>query len=189
MIMSDVPRKTTPKPAASSKTGMKPAAKPTQAAKPVQKPASAVKPVQKPATADKPVQKPAQAAKAAVKPMAKPGMKPAGAQPLVIKMDENAIREMAYDFSQQPKSYDDFVWLLAENELRLIKSYTTPSNPLMGNFPETVSIFPNKIIDFPPTDEIKRLAEIIAAQGISLQDLHWFLAERFYIYQSAKPKK
>src|SRR5271157_2723678 len=120
--MSVPPKKPFTKPGAvPAKPGVKPAVKPAAApAKPMVKPAAApAKPM--PKLAPKPMAKPAG------KPMAKPAAKPA-AQAKVVKMDENAIREMAYDFSQQPKSYDDFVWLLAENELRLIKAYTTPSN-------------------------------------------------------------
>jgi hypothetical protein len=99
------------------------------------------------------------------------------------------IQDIAYDLSQQPKTYDDYIWLLAENELRLNKAYLTHANPLMGVVPESVSIYPSKLIDFPETENIKRLAEIFAAQGPNLQDLHWFLAERVYIYNSAKKYK
>ena len=106
--------------------------------------------------------------------------------PILIKMDENKVREMAYDLSQQPKSYDDFVWLLAEQELKLKNAFDSSTNPLMGNFPEMISIDPNKIIDTPNADETKTLAELIAKQCPSLENFHWFLAERVYIVNSAK---
>ena len=35
-----------------------------------------------------------------------------------IPIDEDKIREMAYNLSQEPKSWDDLVWLFAEAELR-----------------------------------------------------------------------
>ena len=124
-------------------------------AKPV--PTSAAKPVNKPVTSAKP--------NAAAKPMAKPAAKPAPkVGPMVVKMDEEKIRSLAFDFSQEPKSYDDWIWLLAENELRLNKAYTTGSNPLMGTFPESVSIDPKKIIDDPDVEDIKPLAEMFASQ-------------------------
>jgi hypothetical protein len=105
---------------------------------------------------------------------------------ILIKMDENKVREMAYDLSQQPKSYDDFVWLLAEQELKLKNAFNSPINPLTDNFPEMISIDPKKIIDIPNADETKALAELIAKQGPSVEKLHWFLAERVYIVNNAK---
>jgi hypothetical protein len=103
-----------------------------------------------------------------------------------INLDEKKIQEIAYDFAQQPKNYDDYIWLLAENELRLLGAYPDSINPLSGSFPEKVVLYPNKIVDFPPTEQVKQLAELYAAQAPSLQDLHWFIAERVYIYNNAK---
>ncbi len=102
-----------------------------------------------------------------------------------IAVDNDAIQKLAFEISQLPKSYDDFVWIFAEAELRLRPAYA------MGNIFQTggpVQIYANKIVDKPKEAEIRSLAEQIAAQGTSVQDLHWFIAQRNYIYNKAKGK-
>jgi hypothetical protein len=49
-----------------------------------------------------------------------------------------------------------------------------------------VDIDPDAIVDQPPEEEIRQLAEEIAKQGPSAQDLHWFIAERRFIYDEIK---
>jgi hypothetical protein len=103
-----------------------------------------------------------------------------------ISVDNDAIQKLAFEISQLPKSYDDFVWIFAESELRLRPAYA------MGNIfkPEgPVQVYPAKLVANPRDDDIRKLAEQIASQGTSIQDLHWFIAQRNYIYNKAKSSK
>ncbi len=131
----------------------------------------------KKSTAGKPAPKAAPQAKA---PVAK-----AASGTESIAVDNDAIQKLAFEISQLPKSYDDFVWIFAEAELRLRPAYA------MGNIFQTggpVQIYPNKIVDKPIEAEIRSLAEQIAAQGTTVQELHWFIAQRNFIYNKAKGK-
>ncbi len=102
-----------------------------------------------------------------------------------IAVDNDAIQKLAFEISQEPKSYDDFVWIFAEAELRLRPAYAV-GNVFTGG---PVQLFPNKIVDKPKDDDIRSLAEQIASQGTPVQDLHWFIAQRKFIYNKAKGKK
>ena len=103
-----------------------------------------------------------------------------------IELDNDAIQKLAFEISQQPKSYDDFVWMFAEAELRLKPAYAV-NNVFQTAGP--VQIYPAKIVDKPNESEIRSLAAQIASQGTSMQDLHWFAAQRIYVYNKAKGKK
>lgn len=105
---------------------------------------------------------------------------------LTIPLHEDQIREIAFNISKQKNSWEVFVWLLAESELRIKKCFISPMNPLYGPTPPIVTIDISKIIDQPPRNEIIQLAELIAARSPTLQDLHWHLALRQYIYNQAK---
>ncbi|OLS15267.1 MAG: hypothetical protein RBG13Loki_1124 [Promethearchaeota archaeon CR_4] len=103
-----------------------------------------------------------------------------------ISLDSDAIQKLAFETSQLPKSYDDFVWIFAESELRLRPAYATGNNFK----PEgPVQVYPAKIVDKPKDSAIKQLAEQMASQGTSVQDLHWFIAQRNFIYKEAKAMK
>jgi hypothetical protein len=106
-----------------------------------------------------------------------------------ITIDEGKVREGAYLLSQQKKSYNDYVWLLAEADLKIAKAFPEGTSPLAGPTPRTVKISLSKIIDAPPQPDIKQAAEALAKKGPKIQDLHWFIAIRNFIYQEAKKKK
>ena len=42
---------------------------------------------------------------------------------VVLQIDDEKVREIAFNLSQEPKSWDDWVWLFAEAELRLRPAY------------------------------------------------------------------
>ncbi len=109
---------------------------------------------------------------------------PASATPITV--DAGKIQKLAFEISQQPKTWDELVWLFAECELRLASAYALGSlfHPSAG--PGTVYLYPARITESPREEETRRLAEQIAAQGPSLQDLHWLIAERTYVYNMAK---
>jgi hypothetical protein len=75
---------------------------------------------------------------------------------------EEEVRKLAEIISKWKDSYDQFVWLLAEAELRI------------------------QLQSQPSPEQIKPLAEYIYHQHHSLQDLHWFLAEKYL--QLLKPQ-
>ena len=93
---------------------------------------------------------------------------------------------MAYDLFNNPSPMMILFGYSAEQKLKLKNAFDSSTNPLMGNFPEMTSIDPNKIIDTPNADETKTLAELIAKQCPSLENLNSFLAQRVYIVNSAK---
>ncbi len=105
-----------------------------------------------------------------------------------VTIDEGKIREGAYLLSQQKKSYNDYVWMLAEADLKLAKAFPG-ANPITGVLPKTLKVIPSKIVDAPDQSEIKKAAEIQSKKGAKLQDLHWFIAARNFIIQEAKKKK
>ncbi|HMF30897.1 MAG TPA: hypothetical protein VKK79_05765 [Candidatus Lokiarchaeia archaeon] len=103
-----------------------------------------------------------------------------------VQVDEEKIKEMAYELSQEQKSWDDFVWLFAEAELRLKPAYILGKLYKDGDESRTVDIDADAIVDQPSEDDIRQLAEEISKQGPSVQDLHWFIAERKFIYDQVK---
>lgn len=74
-----------------------------------------------------------------------------------IKHDE--IAQLAEQMMKWRDTYDQFVWLLAELELKL----------QLGRQPSE--------------DEIRPFAESIAKNHPSIQELHWFLAENTLKFQ------
>ncbi len=113
----------------------------------------------------------------------------AGAGDIVVTIDEGKIKEGAFLLSQQKKNYNDYIWMLAEADLKLAKAFPDGKSPLTGTLPKTVRVIPSKIVDAPPQPEIKKSAEILAKSGTKVQDLHWFIATRNFIIQEAKKKK
>ncbi len=103
-----------------------------------------------------------------------------------IQLDEDKVREIAYDLSQKPLSYDDCVWFYAENELKLRSAYSAGMIYREGDSSKISDLNLNAIVDQPSEDEIRRVAEDISRMGISPQDLHWYIAERKYLYDTAK---
>jgi len=101
---------------------------------------------------------------------------------LTIPYDEDKVRDLAFKVSQWASSWDDFVWFFAESELRLQNSYVSEQDSLRGPHPEGIKLFPGKIVEQPDPEAIKTLAEEISQKNPRLEELHWFLAERKYLY-------
>jgi hypothetical protein len=100
-----------------------------------------------------------------------------------ITVDEEIIKTKAYELSQEPKSHDDLVWLFAEAELRLKPAY------LIGKLydeSKVVNIDADLLVDQPSEDEIRVYADELAKQNPADQDLHWYIAERNYVFEQAK---
>jgi hypothetical protein len=105
---------------------------------------------------------------------------------VTIQLDEDKVREIAYDLSQKPMSYDEFVWLFAENDLKLHSAVAGDQIFQECGTSKCAEIDPNAIVDQPSEDEIRNLAYDISQKGISPQDLHWLIAERLYLCDTAK---
>ncbi|HMF31517.1 MAG TPA: hypothetical protein VKK79_08890 [Candidatus Lokiarchaeia archaeon] len=105
---------------------------------------------------------------------------------ITVFIDEEKVREIASQLSQEPKSWDDFVWLFAEAELRLLPAYAGGARYQQGADSRAIDLDPDLLVDQPAEDDIRKLAEEIARSHPSLQDLHWYLAERRYIFGVSK---
>ncbi|QEE17008.1 hypothetical protein DSAG12_02840 [Promethearchaeum syntrophicum] len=70
------------------------------------------------------------------------------------------IEDLAYKISQKDLTYDQFVWKLAKNTLKLENG-----------------------ID-PDQDLIREIAQAINNQHLSLEKLHWLIAEKILLYKN-----
>src|SRR5271157_1023204 len=103
-----------------------------------------------------------------------------------VQIDEEKIREMAYEISQEQKSYEDFVWFFTEAELRIRPALAYGKLYKDGEETQVVRIDPDMMVEQPTEEDIRTTAEEISKQGLSVQDLHWFTAERRFIYDAAR---
>ncbi len=100
---------------------------------------------------------------------------------VVIDLDADAIRKRAFELSTQKKSYDDFIWLLAESELRLRDAYVKRA----GMPGKSVVVNRATIVGKPDAASIKRLATEFASKRPKVQDVHWRIAEIQFISDAA----
>jgi hypothetical protein len=101
-----------------------------------------------------------------------------------VAFDRAEITKLAQTIAGWQNPIDVYIWLFAEAELRLSKAYITKLDATCTS----VKIDTSKVLDKPAVDDIKKLAKEIQAQKPKLQDLHWFLAERRYLYDAVKKK-
>jgi hypothetical protein len=100
-----------------------------------------------------------------------------------IKLNEDKINLTAYYLAAENKPWQDLVWLYAEAELRLAPPYVHGSLYKPGETTREVQLFPDRIIDHPPEEEIRALATKVAIKGFSPPDLCWLIAERRETYK------
>ena len=94
-----------------------------------------------------------------------------------IDLNLDEIRKRAYTLSQAKRSYDEFVWMWAEQEARLGKALIVPFGPNVRK----IVVDPEKVTTKPRDSEIRRLAADLAKRKVKVQDIHWFIAERQYV--------
>jgi hypothetical protein len=99
-----------------------------------------------------------------------------------VPIDKEAIKKKAEEIAGWKNPYDVAVWLFAEAETRLADAYVTV---LDGTSP-AVEVDASKVIDAPQRDATESLAKAIYARRPKLTEVHWFLAERRYIYDKVK---
>jgi len=75
------------------------------------------------------------------------------------KISPKKIEELAYQISQKHLTYDQFVWDLAKNTLKL-ENGTEPDQ-----------------------DSIREIAQSISNQQLSLEDIHWTNAEKILLFK------
>jgi len=102
--------------------------------------------------------------------------------PVVVELDEARIRTIAYLLFEQKKSYEDYITMLAEVEIKLSKALVESLKAGQS----IVRIIPSKIINVPDKAEIKKRVEALAKEGIKIQDIHWFIAVRQFILEEAR---
>ena len=76
------------------------------------------------------------------------------------KISSKEIEELAYKISQNHLTYDQFVWKLAKNILKL-ENGTEPDQDL-----------------------IREIAQSISNQHLSLEEIHWTIAEKILLYKN-----
>ena len=87
--------------------------------------------------------------------------------------------------SRLKKSYDDWVWLWAEAELKLKNALLSPLSPGAT----CVQLHVEKINLAPDEEELNRLAKLNRSKRMNIQDILWFIAERNYILAKAATRK
>jgi len=117
-----------------------------------------------------------------VKMYSRPTPQPKRESKMVVEMKTDEIRKKAFDLAMARRSYDDYIWMWAEAELRLRNAYGTSLAPNAKN----IDIDTSKIVDAPSAEDIKKLASELASKKVKVQDVHWFIAERQYIYNAIK---
>ena len=106
---------------------------------------------------------------------------------ITIIINVQKIQEIVYDLSRQSKTDEDWIWLLAEYELRLVLAYVGSNPSLSDTLSEKIISDPNKIVDYPLTEQTKQLAKSYKSQIFSQKTLCWELATRIYIYRGKIP--
>ena len=101
---------------------------------------------------------------------------------LTIVMNKEEIGRRAYNLFLARRSYDEYIWLWAEAELRIAAAIITR---LDANATE-IKIDVTKILDHPDEAKIRALAREYAAKQLKAPEVHWFIAERQHIFAAAK---
>ena len=105
---------------------------------------------------------------------------------VLVTLGDEQIRDAAHAISLESHSWDELVWLFAEAELRIMSSLVIGNlSQQEGGETREVEVDPDLLVDQPPEEEIRPLAEEIAKLCPSLQELHWFVAERRFIFDQA----
>ena len=105
----------------------------------------------------------------------------------VIDIDLNSgdISRKAFELNNEHRSYDDYIWMLAESETKLSKAILTD----MKSHSRTISVNASQIVDKPIEKDVRTRAAEIASARPKVQDLHWLIAERQYILDTARSRK
>jgi hypothetical protein len=117
--------------------------------------------------------------------MTPPDANQKGQSIVTVDLEENEIKKRAETIASWKNSYEVYMWLLAEMELRLAQAFITKLDASGRH----VKIDTSKIIERPSEADIRQRAKALSALWLRLQDVHWFLAERQVIYDKVKGRK
>jgi hypothetical protein len=104
---------------------------------------------------------------------------------VIIDVDDGEIKKRAETIASWKNSYEVYLWLLAEMELRLAQAFISR----LDASGRRVKIDTSKIVDHPSEADIRQRAKALSAHWPRMQDVHWFLAERQIIYEKVKGRK
>ncbi len=100
---------------------------------------------------------------------------------VIILLERDAVEKKAYEIANKHLSYDDYVWLWAELDLKIGPSFV--GSPAMNQ--GKLEVDPSKICKRPASVEIKDLASEYASRHERAETIHWYIAERQIIYDRA----
>ncbi|MBN2153445.1 MAG: lipopolysaccharide biosynthesis protein [Candidatus Lokiarchaeota archaeon] len=105
--------------------------------------------------------------------------------PQIIVLDTEAIKRRAFEVYTERLSYDQLVWLLAESTLMVQDVFIkTPFGPITTT-EGRLELNPDLLNPRPNRGKIARLAkQIFDAQHPSMEELHWLIAERRWLYHT-----
>ncbi|OLS15837.1 MAG: hypothetical protein RBG13Loki_0531 [Promethearchaeota archaeon CR_4] len=99
-----------------------------------------------------------------------------------VRLNKEKAQEIAYMLAQEGKTWDECTWMFAEYELKLAVACSNPKHEYKwGGLPKSVKIYPSRILQSPREEDVRQLAYEISQRGSSIQDLHWFIAQRRYV--------
>ena len=104
---------------------------------------------------------------------------------VTVDLDEDEIKKRAELIASWKNSYEIYIWLLAEMELRLAQAFITKLDASGRH----VKIDTSKILEKPAEADVRQRAKALSSLWLRLQDVHWFLAERQVIYDKVKGRK
>ena len=108
-----------------------------------------------------------------------------GASTITVPLNFEEIRKMAFEISASKRTYDEYIWLWAAADLRLASAYRSK----LGGGSPSVEIDATKVIEHPLEEETRALAKEFAAWRPKMQEVHWFIAERQYIFDYIKSRQ
>ena len=97
-------------------------------------------------------------------------------------LQHSDINFQAYDISKRGMTYDQLIWMLAEESLRIQEAITISSTS--KNKPPKFRIKPDFLNHQPSHEKIEKRAKMIAEQQRPpTNELHWYIAERMLLYK------
>ena len=91
-----------------------------------------------------------------------------------VMLPRESIEKKAYEIASKHLSYDDYVWLWAESELKVGNAIANGSALKDGKVQVDIS----KIVQKPASNDIKKLASEFASKRTKPETIHWYIAER-----------
>lgn len=98
-----------------------------------------------------------------------------------VGRNKEAITSLAREIASWEDPREVTIWLLAEAQVRMRDALLTP----LTWSEAVIEIDPARIVHAPERAEIELLAEKIAADNPTIEELHWLLAEQLFLYRKS----